>query len=158
MNPPIVDIQSQFPIRILLADDDADDCYFFEKVLKTIPFNTSFTTVDNGEILMTWLFQNYENLPHVIFLDQNMPRKKGTECLKEIKNAEKLKHIPVIIYSTYLQDDVADYLYENGAHYYFRKTELHNLYSFLNLVIAKLVQKDFNQPERASFTHSLDAI
>jgi CheY-like chemotaxis protein len=39
-------------------------------------------------------------MPMVIFLDLNMPKMDGRECLKEIKNNDRLKDIPVVIYTT----------------------------------------------------------
>ena len=72
------------PMNILLADDDADDCFFFEKALREIPMATQLTTVNDGERLMDHLSKNMEQLPDVLFLDLNMPRKSGFECLTEI--------------------------------------------------------------------------
>src|ERR1035437_9950108 len=64
-------------VNVLLADDDIDDCNFFTQALKALPLSTHITTVHNGESLMNYLADNSENLPHVLFLDINMPRKSG---------------------------------------------------------------------------------
>ncbi|MBC8048251.1 MAG: response regulator, partial [Fimbriimonadaceae bacterium] len=82
-------------INVLLADDDKDDRYFFDKALKQIPIATHLKTVADGEKLMDYLLKNDVPLPDVLFLDLNMPRKNGSECLAEIKRNEKLKEIPV---------------------------------------------------------------
>lgn len=42
----------------------------------------------------------------MIFIDLNMPRKNGFECLKEIKHSQKFKNIPVVIFSKSSQQDV----------------------------------------------------
>src|SRR5688500_20391697 len=81
--PPPTDI----PIKVLLADDDIDDRYFFEKVLKSLMVNTELATVEDGERLMIYLAENSEKLPDILFLDLNMPKKNGTECLSEIGRA-----------------------------------------------------------------------
>jgi len=107
-------------INILLAEDDADDCVIFERALKDFPAITNLTTVNNGEHLME-LLQNTNELPHVIFLDFNMPCKNGLECLIEIKLNKNLKELPVIMYSTSCENNVVDQLFENGAHYFIRK-------------------------------------
>lgn len=39
-------------------------------------------------------------LPNYIFLDMNMPRMNGTQCLEEIRKMQRLHHIPVYMYST----------------------------------------------------------
>jgi CheY-like chemotaxis protein len=99
------------PVNILLADDDADDCFFFEKALREIPVNTHLTIVRDGEKLMNYLFENIEHPPDVIFLDLSMPRKTGFECLQEIKENDRLKDIRVVLLSTsYPRDTV----YEQG--------------------------------------------
>ncbi|MGZ3902669.1 MAG: response regulator, partial [Bacteroidia bacterium] len=100
--------QTNGTINILLADDDKDDRYFFEKALKTLSIKAQLTISEDGEKLMAYLLKHSEKLPDVLFLDLNMPRKNGAECLTEIKLHEKLKKLPVIIYSTSLHDDVAD--------------------------------------------------
>lgn len=106
---------------ILLADDDEDDCFLFVEALEEIQVTTKLTTVRNGEQLLHLLESMKEELPHVLFLDLNMPRKNGWQCLEEIKRSEKLKKFKVIIFSTSFQQDVADQLYKNGAMHYIRK-------------------------------------
>jgi CheY-like chemotaxis protein len=89
-----------FPINILIADDDKDDRAFFEQALKELPIKFRLNTVTNGEELMLFLRSHETELPDVLFLDISMPRKTGIECLVEIKNDLKLKHMPVIIFTT----------------------------------------------------------
>ncbi len=88
------------PIKVLLADDDTDDRTFFAKALKEIPIKSHLTTVHDGEQLMNYLTENLENLPDILFLDLSMPRKTGFECLSEIKEHEKLKDLPVLVFTT----------------------------------------------------------
>ena len=94
--------------NLLLADDDIDDCIFFKEVLEELPVESFLTTVKDGVELMKFL--NTANLPDVLFLDLNMPRKTGHECLSEIKKDQKLKHLPVIIFSTSFDHVVANAL------------------------------------------------
>ena len=86
-------------LTLWLADDDADDCVFFKEALEELPVNSTLKTVNDGEQLMICSIQK-EPFPDILFLDLNMPRKKGFECLAEIKRNEKLKSLPVIVYST----------------------------------------------------------
>ena len=108
-------------VKILLADDDIDDCTFFNKALDAIPLSTQLTTVTDGEQLMKYLAENSEHLPHVLFLDINMPLKNGFECLFEIKKNEKLKDLPVVMFSTCNSQDKIDILFKAGANIYVRK-------------------------------------
>ncbi len=92
--------QLKMPLKILLADDDIDDCFFFDKALKEIPIASFLTTVNDGEQLMDYLTENIEHPPDILFLDLSMPRKTGFECLIEIKENEKLKNISVVVFTT----------------------------------------------------------
>jgi len=107
-------------INLLLADDDIDDQLFFKDALSELPILTNLQTVSDGVELMHFLITK-EPLPDLLFLDLNMPRKAGMECLSEIKRHEKLKPLPVIIYSTSLDYHVAKLLFEKGAFHYIRK-------------------------------------
>ena len=108
-------------LNILLADDDLDDCRFFKEALEALPLTTKLTTVNDGEELMTYLLENTDHLPHVLFLDINMPRKNGFECLTEIKHHDKLKDLPVVMFSTSNAQDKINILFNTGADVYIRK-------------------------------------
>ncbi|CDF80323.1 response regulator receiver protein [Formosa agariphila KMM 3901] len=108
-------------LHVLIADDDIDDREFFEDALESIPIPTTLQTVNDGVALLNYLLEDEKHYPDVLFLDLNMPKKSGRDCLAEIKNNDILSHIPVIIYSTSLDKDVAHTLYELGANYYIQK-------------------------------------
>ncbi len=108
-------------INILYADDDIDDCNFFKEAASALPMNTQITVVKDGEELMNYLSENEENLPHVLFLDINMPRKNGFECLEEIKKSQKLKDLPVVMFSTSNSKEKINVLFKNGANIYVHK-------------------------------------
>ena len=102
-------------INILLADDDPGDCNFFKEALVGLPLSTHFTAVHDGEQLMQLLTNETTKLPHVLFLDINMPRKAGVECLSEIKRNKKLNDPPVVMFSTSNSWDTINMLFKNGA-------------------------------------------
>lgn len=145
----------QDPFHILLADDDLDDRFLFEDALNKLSVPTRLTTIDDGERLINYLYKNTHQLPDVLFLDLNMPRKNGSECLLEIKMNAALRHLPVIIYSTSLHEAVADELHKNGAHYYMRKASLIELNKGLHHIITSMKGKDFSQPQRDKFVLKL---
>ena len=115
------------PLNILLADDDTDDCLFFEKALEELNLSTELTIVHDGEQLMNYLNENSEHLPDVLFLDLSMPRKNGFECLCELKGDEKFINIPVIMLSTAYprdrnyEEDLMNRLMKLGARQFIRK-------------------------------------
>ena len=108
-------------LNIFLADDDFDDCLFFKSIVDEFPLSTLLTDVHDGEQLMELLTNDTKVLPHILFLDLNMPRKNGFECLAEIKLNDKLKALPVIMYSTSSEQNVIDRLYKNGAQHFIQK-------------------------------------
>lgn len=138
-------------LHFLLADDDSDDRMFFRMVLKTLAPEMKFSAVEDGEELMGFLLKNQSRLPDVLFLDVNMPRKNGAECLREIKQNEKLKNLPVIIYSTSLHEDMADKFYNAGAHYYIKKGDLDDLEKFLKKIIKLFSVEKVVSPKRDAF-------
>jgi CheY-like chemotaxis protein len=126
---------------IVLADDDEDDALNFRDALKQVAVKTPLTVVANGEELMR-ILRETPNLPQTIFLDLNMPRKNGFECLREIRANDRYKDINIIIFSTSQQEDVTDSLYYNGAQYYIRKpADFHELTSILGLALNILEEK-----------------
>jgi CheY-like chemotaxis protein len=88
------------PLKILLADDDTDDRFFFAKALKELDLDTHLTTVHDGQELMAYLSKHLKDLPDALFLDLSMPRKSGFECLAEIKDELQLTDLHVIMFST----------------------------------------------------------
>lgn len=127
--------------KILLAEDDEDDCLFFKEALEELPIHFQLFIVNNGTQLMKW-FTNTEELPHVLFLDLNMPQKNGFECLADIKRKETLESLPVIIFSTSYDKEIANLLHKNGAHYYIRKpSEFSQLKTVLHNAL-KMIEKD----------------
>lgn len=107
-------------LHLLLADDDIDDCEFFKDAIDEISKPVNLTILNNGVELMEFL-SSHPNHPNMIFLDLNMPRKSGMECMAEIKAIDTLSHIPIIIYSTSLDTTVMNSLYQMGAHHYIQK-------------------------------------
>ena len=138
--------------NLLLADDDVDDCSFFEDALEDLPISATLTIVNDGVELMNFLSTKSGNLPEALFLDLNMPRKSGFECLSEIKLIEPLKDLPVIIFSTSLNLDVVDLLYQKGAQYYIRKPGEYNKLKQVILEAVNLASENkITQPPRDKF-------
>jgi CheY-like chemotaxis protein len=138
--------------NILLADDDDDDCMLFKDALEELSIDVSLNTVNNGAELMLLLKRNLVNLPHILFLDLNMPRKSGIDCLSEIKQNENLRRLLVIIYSTSFDVRVLDQLYDNGADYYIRKpADFSDLKSVIHQAICIGGKTNLLQPPREKF-------
>ena len=106
---------------LFIVDDDAEDCVFFIEAVKEIDPSIKYQTANNGEDALRKLTKEIKPLPDYIFLDLNMPRMNGRECLVELKKNKDLKDIPVIIYTTSSASKDIDETRELGAAYFITK-------------------------------------
>jgi CheY-like chemotaxis protein len=123
--------------RLILADDDLDDCLMFREALSEISFRATLNVFNDGDSLLRSLYANETGKPGAIFLDLNMPMKSGFECLEEIKGSDKLKSIPVFIFSTSVPDHLAATLQKKGAAGCFQKP---SEYQKLKNIIQRVLQ------------------
>lgn len=139
-------------LNILLADDDHDDCIFFKRALAELSMPCDLTAVHDGEQLMDSLIKNMTAFPDVLFLDLNMPRKNGFECLSEIKLNEQLVHLPVIVFSTSFEQSVVNTLYENGAQHFIRKPAAFSQFkNIIQKALTLIAQGNISQPNKENF-------
>jgi CheY-like chemotaxis protein len=108
-------------INICLADDDQDDRLFFTDAFDELRIKTKVNTFNDGVELMNYLNDTDSVLPNVLFLDLNMPKKNGLECLMEIKKNENLNDIAIAIYSTSSSEEHIEETFINGANIYIKK-------------------------------------
>jgi CheY-like chemotaxis protein len=108
------------PLHIILADDDADDRFIFGDALRKSGINATLTTFTHCSELIDHL-QNGLITPDVIFLDINMPKMSGKECLKKIRTELQQQHIPVIMYSTSSNPEDIEETWQAGANLYVTK-------------------------------------
>jgi CheY-like chemotaxis protein len=137
------------PLHILLADDDEGDRLIFKEAFEELKLKTVVQTVNDGIALMKYLLDEAMPLPDILFLDLNMPRKNGLECLKEIKQDDRLKDISIAIYSTSASEMDMEATFLNGANIYINKP---NDYNILKQSLEKAVsvahlyrEPDFNK-------------
>ena len=146
-------------LNILLADDDRDDYLLFKEALEELQLQTALTIVHDGEQLMKLLTNlpagrhgNSNEVFDVLFLDLNMPRKNGFACLEEIKRNDKLKSLPVIIFSTFYDQSVAGLLYKKGAQHYIGKpANFYQLRKIIEEALLLVSEKNSLQPPKEKF-------
>jgi two-component system, response regulator len=114
---------------IIIADDDDGDRFLVQKALRANGVENPIHFAGDGKELVEQLTKNLEarepgkvsDLPCLILMDLNMPLMDGRETLKIIKNHDKLKEIPVMIFSNSDNPkDVSD-SYQKGANTFFMK-------------------------------------
>ena len=144
-------LQNNFK-TVFLTDDDSDDCMFFSDALNELNSDAILTITNDGVELMDALDTTVPPPPYVIFLDLNMPRKNGFECLKEIRKSTKLMNIPVVVLSTNSNIDIVNQSYDFGANYYICKPKSFQLLKkSIALVLSFDVSKLNSKPSKDNF-------
>lgn len=134
-------------IKIFLAEDDDDDRDFFNAALESIESDVELITANNGEQVMNF-FKMKKPLPDFVFLDINMPKADGIECLRYIKKLYPSSELPVIMLSTASSEKVISLSHQNGASIYIEKpSQFKHLITFINYCINDLK----NAPPDAEF-------
>jgi len=134
------------PLHIILADDDEADRLIFTEAFSELKIQTIVSTVNSGVQLMERLNKKKSILPHLIFLDLNMPGKNGLQCLNEIRSDAKLKDIFIAIYSTSSSDKDMEETFNNGANMYITKP---SDYDALKKVLEKAVMTTFQFQDKS---------
>ncbi|WP_339839476.1 response regulator [uncultured Maribacter sp.] len=138
--------------HILLVDDDKDDCDIFKEALDELGIAFILTVLHNGMELLDYLSSEVASYPDILFLDLNMPRKSGLECIKEMKSSTILSTIPIVIYSTSFNTHVVDELYDLSAHYYIQKPSSYKcLKKVINQAIHLISKENKTSITRANF-------
>ena len=91
-------------VEILLVEDNAGDVGLIEEVFEEAKIRNKIHVVEDGEEAMLYLHGEGKLLgsphPDIILLDLNLPKKDGREVLREIKEDNNLKNIPVVVLTT----------------------------------------------------------
>jgi len=143
------------PYHILLAEDDADDRELFLEAIALVDPAIQVKTVENGEILISYLKEAVV-FPDCIFLDLNMPRKNGKQCLVEIRRNKSTEKIPIVIYTTSPSNRDIDETYNQGASCFIRKP---NSFEELKELLDRYVKSSFQDtaPKRLRHDFVLNA-
>ena len=111
-------------IRILVADDDADDRFLIKEAFEESSLANTLDFVEDGVELMDYLKSfcaGDKVLPGLILLDLNMPKKDGREALKEIKTDPQLRTIPVVVLTTSKAEEDIFRTYDLGVNSFITK-------------------------------------
>ena len=97
-------VERNGPIEILLVEDNPGDERLTREALKEGKVYSTLHWVKDGVEAIDFLNRRGKHAsaprPDIILLDLNLPKKDGREVLQEIKSADELKRIPVVILTT----------------------------------------------------------
>lgn len=123
--------------KIILIDDDNDDAALFKDALELINPQIEFLHIPDFSIDR---FER-ELRPQLVFMDINMPRLNGFECLQQLR--QNKYYSPVVMYSTSCSKENIDLALSLGADYYLCKP---NSYSKLVALLREALDIDWSTP------------
>lgn len=126
-----------------IVDDDRDDQNYLIEALSENDPDARFFTAANGQEALLFLQSGIAPLPDVIFLDLNMPRMNGRQCLTELKLSPALRDIPVIIYSTSSdKKEMQETITMGAAYFLVKRSNFHDLKEELSSIAATVLFPD----------------
>lgn len=141
---------------VILADDDEDDRSTFIEAFEELKIQTKVDVYKDGVALMEALKASNSSLPNILFLDLNMPKKSGLECLNEIKSDERFKDIAIAIYSTSASEEDIENTFVSGANVYIKKpNDFNKLKKILSDVVTMNWQYHTDGLDKDNFLLSL---
>jgi CheY-like chemotaxis protein len=112
-------------IEVLLVEDNPGDVRLIQEVFKEAKIKNILHVAIDGEAAMDLLQMKGDEplirLPDLILLDLNLPKKDGITVLKELKNDENLKCIPVVVLTSSVREEDLIETYKNNANCYIPK-------------------------------------
>ncbi len=121
---------------ILIIDDDQDDRSLFSDAVAYIDGSITCMQARDGIEGVEILKSDQWVLPDYIFLDLNLPRLSGVQCLKEIKKDPRLFNVPVIIYSTSKRmEDIAETKKLGAVHFVTKPVLFNDICKAISFVI-----------------------
>ncbi len=88
-------------MQIFLVDDDQEDHEIFKMSLEKVDSSIEIVTAESGIEALNYLKDNSAYRPDIIFLDVNMPKMNGKDCVRELRKNSDFAETPMILYSTY---------------------------------------------------------
>lgn len=130
---------SNAKLPVFIVDDDEDDRISIRDAFIENKHHKQYVFMESGEQLIYHLKGSFpHNHPSVILLDLNMPGKNGRDVLREIKMNDRLKRIPVVIFTTSSSEGDRISSYELGANCFIAKPNSYQELMEITQAIAKL--------------------
>lgn len=111
----LVTLNQIITMLLLIVDDDDDDRGLFCEAILRIDPSIKCLIATDGKEAYDLLTTTLTVLPDIIFMDVNMPVMDGKTCLTLLKGNEDLRDIPVVMWSTTLDQNEISQLEQLGA-------------------------------------------
>jgi two-component system, chemotaxis family, response regulator Rcp1 len=110
--------------QILIVEDNPGDVRLMREALRDIDPPVTLEVAMDADEALTFLSRQKESggpFPALIFLDFNLPKAGSRDLLRQLKNDERLRMIPIAVLTTSdAERDIRD-AYELHANCYLRK-------------------------------------
>ena len=134
--------------RILIVEDNPADIRLTKVAIQKSEIGCQLDVVKDGVEALNFLKKlgkySKVDLPDLILLDLNLPKKNGLEVLKEIKEDEDLKRIPVVVLTISSNEEDLIKAYNLHANSYINKPldvrEFYTIMEFICLYWFKVVK------------------
>ncbi len=124
---------------VFIVDDDQDDRESIRDAFLENNHRQEYVFMKNGDQLIYHFTEaTAKKHPSLILLDLNMPGKDGRDVLREIKNSDDLKLIPVVVITTSSSDKDREISYRLGANCFLTKPNTYDELVKITDCIAKL--------------------
>ncbi|MCW3126745.1 MAG: response regulator [Bacteroidetes bacterium] len=122
---------------ILLVDDDQESFALFKHVLNLVPGNFDLRTVRDGQAALNYLGDKNNPTPDYVFLDLNMPRMGGLECLTGIRSIRRLRDLPVIVWTMGIREnDLQDAKGMKASAFMVKPSDFDDFYQDLEFILS----------------------
>ncbi len=115
-------------VDILLVDDSQEDVDLALHALRAEHLANSIFVARDGEEALDFLFcrgphaeRSFEHPPKIVMLDLKLPKVDGMQVLKEIKNDERTRTIPVVMMTSSKEERDRVMSYNLGVNSYLQK-------------------------------------
>jgi CheY-like chemotaxis protein len=114
-------------MTLLIVEDNPRDVRLIQRAFDKTAFQHDLRVVNVGDVALSYLKASCDTevsctpRPDLILLDLNLPRLDGHEVLRQCKQDDHLRHIPIVVLTTSGYDDDIRRAYEAGANAYLLK-------------------------------------
>ncbi len=109
-------------VEVLLVEDSKSDKELIVRLLRNHHITDKILVVKDGEEALEYIFaygryirRSSGHFPKTILLDLKLPKVNGIEVLKKIKSDERTKSIPVVIFTSSIEEKDKNESYRLGA-------------------------------------------
>ena len=116
-------------IHILLIEDNEGDILLTTEALQESKIINRITVLKDGKKAIDFFEEitHKDDIPELVLLDINLPKKSGHEVLNYIKNSKNYRQIPVIMLTTSSSENDILTSYKNYVNCYITKPiEVHD--------------------------------